>query len=140
MRVVQINKEDWAKVSEDAHLVVFSEVKRSDTDRIDFALMVENREGFPMFYATCRELDSTSMYFQYGGSFPGTKDTVYSLRAFQAILRWVKEHGYERIGYFVQNDNLAMLKLAMKTGFKITGVRNFKGHILLEHILEFGNG
>lgn len=137
MKVVEIQKEEWALLSEKAHLIVFHEAKMATTDRIDFALLTENAKGEPMNYVTCRELDAESLYWQYGGSFPGTKDTVLSLRATQALIEFCKNAGYKRIAFYVENTNQAMLKMAMKCGFFITGVRNFKGSILLEHLLEF---
>ena len=137
MKVVEIQKDDWMLLSEKAHLIVFNEAKMAATDRIDFALVTENSRGELMNYVTCRELDSESLYWQYGGSFPGTKGSILSLRAVQALLEYCKSAGYARVGFFVENTNSAMLKMAMKCGFLITGVRNFKGIILLEHYLEF---
>jgi len=137
MKVMEIQKDDWMLLSEKAHLIVFNEAKMASTDRIDFALVTENSKGDLMNYVTCRELDSESLYWQYGGSFPGTKGSILSLRAVQALLEYCKAAEYKRVGFFVENTNLAMLKMAMKCGFLITGVRNFKGVILLEHYLEF---
>lgn len=136
MRVVRVTKEDWKQLSEKAHLVVFNEVRDAESERIDFALVAENQDSTPGTYVTCRELDAHSLYFQYGGSFPGTKGTPRSLQAMQGFLRWARENGYKRVAYYVENKNHAMLKLAMRTGFTITGVRNFKNSILLEHCLE----
>lgn len=136
MKCVKISPEDWKVLSEKAHLIVFNEKKPSDFDRIDFTLMVESFLGVPMQYVTCQELDASSLYWQYGGSFPSTKGTVHSLRAFQLLLRWAKEQRYERVGFRVENDNYAMLKLAMKCGFKVIGIRVFGKHTLLEHMVE----
>lgn len=139
MRVEQLQKYEWQTLSERAHLVVFNKTKAASTERIDFALVVEGEDGQMLQYVTCRELDASSLYWQYGGSFPGTKDTILSWRAFQALLRWVKEYGFKRISFYVENTNTPMLKLAMKGGFHITGVRNFQGAVLLEHLKEFEN-
>lgn len=136
MKVVKINPTEWAELSEKAHLIVFNEEKKASSERIDFALVTESTEKVLMNYVTCRELDKSSLYWQYGGSFPGTKDTILSYRATQALLRFCKEQ-YERVSFYVENTNLPMLKLAMKCGFKITGVRNYKNSVLLEHLLEF---
>ncbi len=137
MRIVRLEKEQWAELSEKAHRVVFSENKPSSMERIDFALVAEDDESNLHSYTTCRELDATTLYWQYGGSFPGTKGTVRSLEAFRGFLRYAKEAGYERVCFYVENTNKAMLKLAMKCGFLISGIRNYKHHILVEHILEF---
>lgn len=140
MRVVQISKEKWAELAEKAHLIVFNEKKDPKADRIDFALIVESTEGVPMQYTTCRELDSESIYFQYGGSFPGTKGTPQSLLCMEKLMEWARFQGYRRITCLIENTNQPALKSAMKCGFLITGVRNFHGQILLDHIKEPLNG
>lgn len=137
LRVIRISAEKWAELSEKAHLIVFNETKKPDMDRIDFALLVESASGTPMQYATCRELDKESLYFQYGGSFPGTKGTINSIRCLEHIINWSEFAGYKRISFLVENTNEAMLKLAIRCGFLITGIRNFKGRILVEHLKEF---
>lgn len=137
MRIVALTKEQWALLSEKAHLVVFNENKPVAMERIDYALLAEGEDGLPESYATCREIDAETVYWQYGGSFPGTRGTINSLRNFNGFIRYAKEFGYKRICYYVENTNAPMLKLAAKTGFLITGVRNYKGHVLVEHLLEF---
>lgn len=137
MIVRKLTKEEWKPLSEQAHLVVFNEAKDASIERIDFALVAEDKDQVPCSYTTCRELDADSLYFQYGGSFPGTKGTTKSIAAFEGFVRWAKEAGYKRVTFYVENWNAAMLKLAMRTGFLITGVRNYKSHVLVEHLLEF---
>lgn len=133
----KVHKDDWATAAADAHLIVFEKVKKPEMDRIDFALVVESEHEIPLQYATCRELDAESLYLQYGGSFPGTKGSIKSHRCFEEILTWAREQGYKRVSFLVENTNLAMLKLALTTGFLITGVRNHDGSILLEHVKKF---
>ncbi len=137
MRVIQVSKDKWTELSEKAHLIVFNEVKKPELERIDYALMVESNSGIPLQYATCRELDAESLYLQYGGSFPGTKGSVSSLRCFEKLLEWAEFAGFRRVSFLVENTNEAMLKLAMRCGFLIVGIRNFKGLILLEHAKEY---
>lgn len=127
--------QDWKKFGENAHKIAFSEILPPGQNRIDFALMpVKN--GVPMGYVTCRELDSDTLYWQFGGAFPGTKSTSLSWQAYQALLGWCKER-YKRVSYLVENTNLPMLKMAMLSGFRIHGVRFYKGSILVEHLVEF---
>lgn len=137
MRVVRVEKDKWAALSKNAHLVVHNETMPEGLERIDFALLVESDKEMPMSYVTCREQDAESLYLAYGGSFPGTKGTGYSKETFHQMLSWMILNGYKRVGFYVQNNNYAMLRLAVTQGFKITGVRNFKNHVLLEHIKEF---
>ena len=137
MRVRKIEKEDWAELSKRAHLIVFNEDKDPLIDRVDFALTVEEEEtSMLLTYVTCREVASDTLYWQYGGSFPGTKGTINSLKAMYALLRYCQER-YKRVFFYVENKNSAMLKMALKCGFLITGIRNYKNSILVEHLLEF---
>lgn len=135
MEIKKLSPSEWALYSKDAHAVCFSEHMPTGLERITFALLaVEN--GEPCAYMTCRENDAETIYWQYGGSFPGTKDTTKSFRAYQAFTRWHKER-YKRAVTYIENDNFVMLKMAMKIGFKIQGLRYFKNSVLLEHLLEF---
>jgi len=135
VEVKQIHKNDWKVFSERAHLACFNESKDSSMDRIDFALIVEDGARM-MGYLTCREHDSETLYWQYGGSFPGTRESSLTFVGYQAFVAWCKER-YKRITTVIENENIVMLKMAMKVGFRIVGVRNFKGHVLLELVLEF---
>lgn len=139
MRVVRISPEAWAPFSERAHLICFNEAKPASLDRISFALVVEDENEMPMLYGACKEHDAESLYYQYGGAFPGTKGTIKSFRCFEAILAWAVDNGYRRVSFLVENTNEPMLKLAMRSGFLITGVRYFKGNVLLEHVKEFAS-
>ena len=73
---------------------------------------------------------------QYGGSFPGTKGTVASVRCLEQIIEWCDFAGYQKVSFLVENVNEAMLKLAMRLGFLITGIRVHKGKVFLENVLE----
>lgn len=136
IEVEQISKEDWRPLSEKVHLVVFSESKPADFDRIDFALIAKTETKGLMGYVTCREFDAHSLYWQYGGAFPGTKGSSLTLAGYMRFVWWTKQR-YKRVSTLVDNSNIVMLKMAMKVGFRIIGVRNFGGHILLEHCMEF---
>ncbi len=137
MRIEKLTPQQWSYLSETAHLTVFGKLKPATFDRIDYALLVVDAEKKPLSYLTARELDHESVYWQFGGSFPETIGTTASLTNFRACIGYTKELGMKRISFLVENDNTAMLKLAMREGFKIVGIRNFKGTVLLEHLLEF---
>lgn len=136
MRVHKVSPEDWKPLSELAHSAVFKEHKPSDWDRIDFVLTVEEDDGKPRGYVTCRELDAKTLYWQFGGAFPDTQNSIAAFRGYQNFARWSKDR-YDRVCTYIENTNSPMLKMAAKIGFVIVGVRNFKGSVLLEHLLEF---
>lgn len=135
IKVERFSRAEWREFSENAHFVCFGKHKPAEWDRIDFALLVVDEEK-PMGYVTCREIDAETLYWQFGGAFPGTRDTHRSFRGYQAFVDYCKPK-YKRISTLIENDNLVMLKMAMKVGYRIIGVRSFKGSILLEHLLEF---
>lgn len=139
IRVVKISGDDWKKWSEQAHAVVFHEKADASEDRIDFTLVVELEESARMLgYITCREHDSKTVYWQYGGAFPGTKDTAMSYYAYKKMVEWCGRH-YDRITTVVENTNYPMLKMHLKTGFLIAGFRVFKGKGYAELVKEFQN-
>lgn len=133
--VKKISKEEWKEMSASAHLICFNEKRDPEMDRIDFALLNVRGEE-PLNYCTVRELDSESVYWQYGGAFPNTKGTGTSFYSYQRYADWCFDQGYKRITTYVQNDNLAMLKIALQVGFRIIGTRTFKGCIMVELLLE----
>lgn len=136
MEVLKIDSEHWISgFSENAHLAVFGEKKDRNLERIDFALLAVH-DDIPISYVTCRELDKESIYWQYGGCVEKYRGSILSYRATEKLLFWCKQR-YKRCAFYVENDNKAMLKTALKLGFKITGVRNFKNVVLLEHLLEW---
>ncbi len=135
MHVARVTAEDWKQVSEDAHLSVFIERKPASLDRIDFALVVEAKDGAPMAYATCREIDRESLYLQYGGTFPNCRGRGKGHDLFAQFVGYARKH-YRRVSCLIENTNRPMLKLAFDAHFDIVGVRTFKGAVLLEHLLE----
>lgn len=135
--LVQIGASEWKRNwSQDAHLVGFGEIRNPENERIDFALVALNEE-LPMGYITCRELDEQTLYWKFGASFPETKGTIKTLQICEGAAKWSLAR-YNRVQVFIENENVAMLKLALRVGFRITGIRNFDSKILVEHTLLKG--
>lgn len=132
----KISTEEWGKVSETAHQIVFGEYRPMELDRISFALVVSTGKK-DYAYATCREMDSKSLYWSYVGAFPGTKGSLHSFQAINCMLDWTLLR-YQRLNFLIENDNAPALRFAAKLKFKIIGLRNFNGCILLEHMLQKG--
>ncbi len=137
LQVEELDQDKWAYLSENAHKIAFGKMKPAHTERIDYALIVRTTSRGLLGYITCREHDSETVYWQFGGAFPGTKSTSLSFKAYAKCAEFCKER-YKRITTVIQNDNIVMLKFAMKLGFRVVGVRTFQGNILLELLLEFG--
>lgn len=135
--VDQLDPKRWEQLSEKAHVICFNTHKPKDWDRIDFALIVRRGEDL-MGYLTCREVDAHSLYWQFGGAFPGTRESSLTFSGYKAFVAHCQSR-YKRVTTLIENGNFVMLKMAMKVGFKIIGMRNFNGHVLLEHLLEFAD-
>lgn len=131
----RIAKEEWVKYSELAHKAVFKKNKPAHFDRIDFALLAKQGEVIEA-YVTCREHDHETLYWQFGGAFQDAKNSIKAHRSFIAMLEVCKAQ-YKRVYFLIENTNFPMLRLAMKAGFRIMGVRAYQNSILLEHLLEF---
>ena len=137
MLVERIGKEQWQQMEDHAHLAIFAENPPETQGRMDFALLVvDDDNGTVLQYVTCKELDDKTLYWGYGGSFPSCKGTVKSWQGYQALTRYCKEMGYEHIFTLIENTNRAMLKFALKIGYKIIGIRHVDGSTMLEHVLE----
>lgn len=133
--VEKIEKEDWKEISRDAHLIVFEKIMPPDLERIDFALLAKRGDEL-LGYLTCREFDAETLYCAHGGTFPGTRATSLSVSVYLTFIKWA-EKNYKRVATLIENNNRPMLKLALHAGYKIVGLRSFKGSVLLEHLLEF---
>jgi hypothetical protein len=137
--IVKISPQDWAaKFANNAHVAVFGKYRPGYVDRISYALLViDTEKQNPVGYLTARELDNESVYWQFGGGIKPHFQPVTVLTIYNLLIAWHGER-YKRISTYVKNDNIEYLKIALKAGFRIIGIRNFKGDILLELLKEFG--
>ena len=140
VQVCVLNPAQWKVLAKDAHLIVFNEGRPAGKDRIDYALVAESDSVGIFGYVTARELDEDTVYWQFGGAFPNSKKSKLAVDGYRAFIQWTLEHDYKRICTYIENENTTMLKLAMFHGFRVIGVRNFEGKILLEHVLDFKKG
>lgn len=139
IEVLKIGPTEWAEISEKAHRVVFKEERPKEMDRIDYVLLMETPEGEPCGYCTVRELDSESVYWQYGGAFPTAHSSPRAVECYSKSIEWTRSR-YKRISTLVENNNVRYLKLAMHYGFRVIGCRTFQGKIYLELLNEFEGG
>lgn len=136
IEVRPVTREEWLKMSEEAHLICFNEKRPKDLERIDYALLNVTTEGDVLNYCTVKELDSESVYWQYGGAFPNSKGSVHSARSYARNIKWTFEQGYKRITTYAKNTNSNMLRIQLKCGFIPIGTRTFKGEVFIEMLLE----
>ena len=137
IRVDPLSTTAWETMSENAHKIAFGKVKPASLDRIDFALLAVDQESDrPLGYVTCREHDAETLYWQFGGALPGTRGTVNSWGTYLALIDWCSSR-YRRLTTLIENKNVVMLKMAMKAGFLINGIRYSSDSILVELVKEF---
>ena len=126
IQIDRIEKEDWDKLSTDAHTAVFNEKRPSSWNRIDYALGI--RSGLDIIgFATIRELDHESVYWQYGGGIPEFRNSPKMFKGYKAVADYCFENGVKNIQTLVENTNVVMLKMAMKIGFLIIGTKTLDG-------------
>ena len=136
--VIKVESIDWEKMSEEAHLICFNEIRPKSCNRIDYTLMVvDTRTDKPVSYITVKEYDDETVYWQHGGSFPGSTG-IPAWKAYNLCIDWSKGF-YKRIFTLIENVNVPMLKMAMKAGFRIIGTKTISNGIMVEHYLGLGD-
>lgn len=135
VEVKRIASEDWALLSVDAHVSVFKEGWSHDKERISYALVTVDENDQLVQYTTIKENDAESAYLHYGGTFPNYRGSIRAHKSFQAILVWLLER-YKYVSFLTENTNWAMNKFAIHEKFRVIGVRNFNGQVMLEYWKE----
>lgn len=133
LEILKFSPLEWELFSENAHLAVFNEKRKFEMERIDYALLIKEGETL-LGYLTAREFDADSVYWQYGGCFPTSLDSFKAVHCYEKFLEWTRAQHYKRITTLIENDNIRYMKLAMKFGFKVIGVRLFEGKVLVEFL------
>jgi hypothetical protein len=136
VRKVSLN--EFNKIAEEIHLACFGEHRPKEMNTFDFALIVLN-EKEPIAYSTIIEHDRETVYMQHGGAFPNVEKTPSVAKAYHLMIAWVREN-YKFALTQVLNLNVPMLKLAMSTGFIITGVNLWEDGIWLQLTNDFMGG
>lgn len=133
-----LDLKQWSAVSESAHLACFNESRPATMDRVDFTLMYRREKEY-LAYCTVMELNEKACYWQFGGSFPPAKGTVVSFKAYQAFLDSCFDSGYLLVATNIESENIPMLKMAFKVGFRIVGTKYHEGKIFVELVNERKN-
>jgi len=135
LTIDKLSPKEWATLSENAHLVVFDEERPNVMERLDFALLVLKDQKI-ISYATIKELDNTSVYWQYGGAIPAIRGTTLSFKAYMAVHKWCFDNGFTSISTHTKNTNTKMLKFAIKMGFIIIGTKTYRNEVYLDLLKE----
>lgn len=135
--IVKVHPEDWKSLSRNAHLASFAEsYDGEDFERISFAvLMMRKGTQEIVGWATCREHDRDTLYLKTGGALRGAKTTSLSYSGYKQFIDWTSAK-YKRVVTLIENKNSDMLRMALKAGFLVIGVRVFQNRIYLECLIE----
>lgn len=133
IEIERYTAEEWSEYSSECHQLVFKEIRDRSLDRISFAYILGDDVG-PIGYVTFRELDSESVYMQYGGAIESRRGFA-AVKAFDFFMQDIWKD-YKRVSTYVENENIGYLHLLMKKGFRAIGMRTFDGKIYLEMYKE----
>lgn len=129
------SKKEWLEYSSQFHDVVFNNPEFKEIENIDFSLVAFDGDE-ALGFATIRVLDKFHAYMQYGGA---VKKGYKILSAYLKMIELLKG-SFLNITTLIENTNHPMIKLAMKAGFNINGIRIKSGNIYLEHLIEVRHG
>lgn len=129
------SKKEWLEYSSQFHDVVFNNPEFKEIENIDFSLVAFDGDEV-LGFATIRVLDKFHAYMQYGGA---VKKGYKTLSAYLKMIELLKG-SFLNITTLIENTNHPMIKLAMKAGFNINGIRIKSGNIYLEHLIEVKHG
>ena len=127
--------ENYRVLAKNFHLISFGQIIVPEDERIDYALVIRDEFLNLKGYVTCREHRADTVYWQYGGSFPGTRESSLTFKIYTMGIEYCLTK-YKRITTLIENENIVMLKMAMKAGFRIIGAGGMNGKIFLELMLE----
>lgn len=113
------------------YIDAFSHSKSSDLEKCDFVLLCKDYKNEVVGFVTCHEMDSETLYWQFGGASKKVKNTINVSSHYVSFINWSLER-YQRVTTRIENTNTSMLRIALKCGFLIYGVWNFKNKIYLE--------
>jgi RimJ/RimL family protein N-acetyltransferase len=137
LEIKSLSGAEWRHFAHTAQVLAFRQTRDPSMDRIDFALLAV-KNGEPCGFVTVRELDSESIYWQFGGAFPQIKATVHVQTVYREFVKACAGK-YRRVTTLVENDNVPYLRLAMAAGFRIIGVRVYGGTVLVELHMELSH-
>lgn len=139
MRVSVVKKEDWLDSWQmhRCYAQVFHGERSSQIERPSFAFLCTEDERIKAFI-TCVEMDSETLYWQFGGAFDQIKGTLKVKKALMSCLAESRVLGFKRVRFMVENGNVSMIKLALHCGFLICGTYFAKETIFVEFVTELG--
>jgi hypothetical protein len=135
MYVDIIDCEAWDELSDMAQISTFEERRPAYMNKIDYALGVRTDNDI-ISWVTVRELDHESVYWQYGGCLPKHRNTLNSFKSYKMMKDFCFKNGIKYISTLVESDNIVMLKMAFKIGFRIIGTKSLDNTTYVDLYLD----
>jgi RimJ/RimL family protein N-acetyltransferase len=133
--LIRIEGKEWSEVhSADAYAKVFGEFRPGQHDSSDFALVLMNDKE-PLGYIQFIEISKQTVYGQFGGAVESIRGTDAIDEGFSKSISQILAE-YQRFEFRVENTNIKMLHLALKSGFKIFGVRSRGNGVFVDLYIE----
>ncbi len=129
---------EWAEISEVARAKSFGDVRPSDVDRIDFAMMLVDDYGRPAGYATGSAINAEVFHLKMGGAFPNDVGRMTMKHLYPLVHQHLRALGFGHVLTCVRSENVAVLRHAMRQGYRICGFSNFAGEPLVELSYDLG--
>jgi RimJ/RimL family protein N-acetyltransferase len=127
LEIVKLDAGQWDDICSSTLKYSFGYEWPKGKTRADFAIIVQDKTTqTPYGYASIIELDSESVFLEHGGNFKSTISTSFTFRGYSMIIDYLKEK-YRNLSTRILNTNTAMLKMALKAGFIVTGV--YRDHL-----------
>lgn len=136
MIIEKISSEEWKNTyMKSMYEEVFGAERPVGLEKCDYVLIAKDSELDPVGFITCHEMDSETVYWQFGGAAKKVKNTNHVLNHYIHFLAWSLAK-YKRVTTRIENTNSSMLRMAIRCGFLVYGIWNFKNKIYLELCFE----
>lgn len=119
VKIKVVYPEQFKLISEQLYHQIFNQQRNSEIDRIDFACVFFYGDK-PSGYVSCYEHSSKVLYMQFGGAFPEYRNSSLVYKSYRQLVEQMLTK-YDCLRMRVDRDNIPMLKLAFKCGWKIVG-------------------
>lgn len=134
LEIKMLPAKEFQQISEELHKSVFSEERPREFERIDFACLFFYKKRLAG-YVTCYEHDSEQLYIQFGGALPEFRSSSIVYVAYFRMIKILLEN-YSFLLTMVESENILMLKLAFKCGWRIMGTRMTTDKKLLVELIN----
>lgn len=125
-----ITKKEWDVFGETLHQSVFNWFRSRDDDKCDYAIIIE-KDSHVAGFITVRELGVKRAHLLFGGVIPSFRGTLNTVLTYSTILDNLAKC-YDTCTTCIENTNNDMLRISLKLGYKIIGIKTIDGCSFVE--------